>query len=133
MTTLFKKLNFKGQKEIFLFEAPLEFNEEISNMKSETSFETDINNFKQIEFAISFVKTKQEIDKIFSLIQKKLNGDGIVWFAYPKGTSKKYNVDIGRDKGSDNLLKNGFDTVRAVSIDEDWSALRFRRLEFIKK
>ncbi|MEO8820750.1 MAG: hypothetical protein ABI267_01845 [Ginsengibacter sp.] len=133
MTPLFKKLNFKTQKEIFIFDPPSEFNEEISNMKSETSFETDIENFKQIQFALSFVKTKQEIDKIFSLIQKKLEDDAIVWFAYPKRTSKKYNVDVGRDKGWDNLLKNGFDTVRAVSIDEDWSALRFRRLEFIKK
>ena len=26
----------------------------------------------------------------------------------------------------------GFDTVRQVAIDEDWSALRFRRLEYIK-
>ncbi len=26
----------------------------------------------------------------------------------------------------------GFDTVRQVAIDEDWSALRFRRVEFIK-
>jgi hypothetical protein len=26
----------------------------------------------------------------------------------------------------------GFETVRAVSIDEDWTALRFRRAEFIK-
>jgi hypothetical protein len=26
----------------------------------------------------------------------------------------------------------GFDTVRQVAIDEDWSALRFRRVEYIK-
>jgi aryl carrier-like protein len=26
----------------------------------------------------------------------------------------------------------GFDSVRMVAIDEDWSALRFRRVEFIK-
>jgi len=26
----------------------------------------------------------------------------------------------------------GFDSVRAVAIDDDWSALRFRRVEFVK-
>jgi hypothetical protein len=31
------------------------------------------------------------------------------------------------------LKKLGFDTVRAVAIDEDWTALRFRRKEFIKR
>jgi hypothetical protein len=30
------------------------------------------------------------------------------------------------------LKAAGFDTVRAIAIDEDWSALRFRRTEFIK-
>jgi hypothetical protein len=30
------------------------------------------------------------------------------------------------------LKAEGFDTVRAVAIDEDWSALRFRRIEYIK-
>jgi hypothetical protein len=30
------------------------------------------------------------------------------------------------------LGKAGFEPVRAVAIDEDWSALRFRRTEHIK-
>jgi hypothetical protein len=30
------------------------------------------------------------------------------------------------------LKKAGFDTVRSVAIDEDWTALRFRRKEYIK-
>jgi len=88
---------------------------------------------KEIEFVLAFVKTKKDINKIFLLIQKKLKEDGIVWFAYPKGTSKKYEVEISRDNGWEELRKNGFDTVRAVSRDEDWSALRFRRVEFIKE
>ncbi len=133
MTSLFKKLNFKGQKEIFLFDPPPEFEEEILNMKMETSFKINIGDCREIEFVLAFVKTKKDIDKIFPLIVKKLIKDGILWFAYPKGTSKKYKVEISRDKGWDELRKNGFDTVRAVSIDDDWSALRFRRVEFIKE
>lgn len=41
-------------------------------------------------------------------------------------------LNLNRDDGWDELKKAGFDTVRAVAIDEDWSALRFRRVEFIK-
>jgi len=133
MTPLFKKLNFKGQKEILLIDPPSEFEEEIINMKKETSFKNHIGDCGEIEFVLAFVKTKKEIDKIFPVIQKKIKEDGIVWFAYPKGTSKKYKVEISRDKGWEELRKNGYDTVRAVSIDEDWSALRFRRVEFIKE
>lgn len=57
----------------------------------------------------------------------------LLWFAYPKGTSKKYKCDFNRDDGWEPLRKLGFDTVRQVAIDEDWSALRFRRVEFIKR
>jgi hypothetical protein len=56
----------------------------------------------------------------------------VVWFAYPKGTSKKYKSEINRDNGWQILGELGFEGVRGVAIDEDWSALRFRRVEFIK-
>lgn len=56
----------------------------------------------------------------------------MVWFAYPKGTSKKYKSEINRDKGWLVMGEAGFEPVRMVAIDEDWSALRFRRTEFIR-
>ncbi len=102
-------------------------------MKNETSFITNLRDCKKIEFLLSFVKTKQEVETIALTLEKKLAGDAIIWFCYPKGTSKKYRVEINRDNGWDALRKLGLDTVRAVSIDEDWSALRFRKLEFIKR
>lgn len=67
-----------------------------------------------------------------SSISPKIKGDGIVWFAYPKGTSKKYKVEINRNRGWQSVVDAGFEGVRAVAIDEDWSALRYRRIEFIK-
>jgi hypothetical protein len=38
---------------------------------------------------------------------------------------------VNRDTGWDVLRRAGFDTVRLVAIDADWSALRFRRKEHI--
>ena len=55
-----------------------------------------------------------------------------MWFAYPKGSSKRYRCGINRDTGWAALGKAGFEGVRMVAIDEDWSAVRFRRAEFIK-
>jgi hypothetical protein len=59
-------------------------------------------------------------------------GDALLWFAYPKGTSKRYTCDFNRDSGSDVIRNAGFDSVRQIAIDEDWSAPRFRRVEYIK-
>jgi hypothetical protein len=55
-----------------------------------------------------------------------------VWFAYPKGTSKRYKSELSRDSGWEVLGKLGFECVRSVAIDEDWSAARFRRVAFIR-
>jgi hypothetical protein len=55
-----------------------------------------------------------------------------VWFAYPKGTSKRFKSTINMSTGWTALGEAGFESVRRVAIDEDWSAKRFRRVEFIK-
>lgn len=133
MTTLFKKLNFKGQKEIGIFNAPAEFQKELAAMRSETFIKTSQSECKDAGFIISFVKSKKDIDSIAEFLQKKLEGDPVIWFAYPKKTSKKYKVEINRDSGWESIEKLGFETVRAVSIDDDWSALRFRLSQFVNK
>ena len=80
---------------------------------------------------LAFVVTKIELDNLAEMVVSNVSGDALLWFAYPKGTSTKYKCDFNRDSGWDVLRKSGFDTVRQVAIDEDWSALRFRRVEFI--
>jgi hypothetical protein len=85
-----------------------------------------------VGFFLAFVTLQSEVDALSQEVASRAKGDAIVWFAYPKGTSQKYKCDFNRDTGWDVLKAAGFDTVRAVAIDEDWSALRFRRKEFIK-
>jgi hypothetical protein len=51
---------------------------------------------------------------------------------YPKGTSRKFSSDITRDHGWDPVLETGMRAVSQVSVDDDWSALRFRNGRYIK-
>jgi len=132
MSTIFSKLNLTKQKLIFVINAPDSFKAELSTL-SDIRVVDDIQSKHPLEFAIVFVNKKSQIDQIASSIDKKAQGDVVVWFAYPKGTSKKYHCDFNRDNGWDVLKGFGFDTVRQIAIDDDWSALRFRRNEFIGK
>jgi hypothetical protein len=50
---------------------------------------------------------------------------------YPKGTSRKYSSDINRDHGWDPIIETGFRAVTQVSVDDDWSALRFRNVRYV--
>ncbi len=86
----------------------------------------------KVPFAIGFAVSQSECDRISSTVASATEGDSIVWIAYPKGSSKKYKCDFNRDTGWTVLGDAGFEPVRQVAIDEDWSALRFRRTEYIK-
>ncbi len=131
ITTVFDKLNLRSQKEILVLNAPESFEKELDGLKG-VLVNRQVEKVKGFEFALAFATKQTEVNRLTKALAAKAQGDAILWFAYPKGTSKKYKCDFNRDNGWDELKKSGFDTVRAVAIDEDWSALRFRRVEFIK-
>ena len=130
MPTVFAKLNLKDQKQIVILDSPESFESELKALK-DIEIIRDLKKTKELTFSLAFVTTQDKVDALAPVIARKADGDAVVWFAYPKGTSTKYKCEVNRDSGWDILRKSGFDTVRQVAIDEDWSALRFRRIEFI--
>jgi hypothetical protein len=132
MSELLKKLNFKDQKEILILNAPEDFAPFLKEIKSAAKVITELKSGQEISFVIAFVKTQKEVDNFAPKIAKALIADGLLWMAYPKGTSKKYKSEISRDKGWVPLGALGFETVRLIAINEDWSCMRFRKAEYIK-
>lgn len=130
-TPLFKKMNLKDQKEILVLNAPSSFDAELRVLKGVKVLRSAAG-LKEIDFAIAFVMKQAEVDAAARTLGKLAKGDAVVWFAYPKQSSKRYQSEIHRDHGWDVIGKEGFEPVRAVAIDEDWSGLRVRRVEFIK-
>ena len=133
MNPIFAKLNYKAQPEIVVINAPDAFLPVLNDMRSLATILTDPHPIDPITFAIAFVKTQQEVDAISRALAEKIKGDGVLWMVYPKGSSKKYECDFNRDTGWTVLGESGFETVRMVAIDDDWSALRFRRVDYVKK
>jgi hypothetical protein len=128
---IFDKLNLKSLTKILVLNAPQSFEPELAALRGIT-ISRSLRGLGEIEFSLAFVTRQKEVDQLAGSIVKIAKGDPVVWFAYPKGTSKQYQSEINRDTGWQALKQAGFDTVRMVAIDEDWSALRFRRVEFIK-
>lgn len=130
MATIFDKLNLKAQREILIINAPASFESELVNL-GVVAIRRDAKAVKEIGFCLAFVTRITELEKLTTLLPRKAEGDALLWFAYPKGTSKKYQCEFNRDTGWDSMRRAGFDTVRQIAIDDDWTALRFRRVEFI--
>ncbi len=131
MTPLFKKLNLGTHETILVLNAPDSFEAELIQLAG-IKVLRKIPSSPNVPFVIGFATNQMELDQLSDKIIKSITGDAIAWVAYPKKSSKRYKCDFNRDEGWNVLGEADFEPVRQVAIDEDWSALRFRRVEHIK-
>ena len=131
MGPVFEKLNLKDQAEVVVLHAPLSFEPQLAWL-TDRRVVRDLGEVEAVRFALAFAYMKSELDALSAALAAKAEGDAVLWFAYPKRTSKRYKADFDRDNGWEVLRAAGFAPVRQVAIDADWSALRFRRAEFVR-
>ena len=131
MQTTFEKLNLKSIMDIVVLNAPESFEAELASLKGVT-VERELKRAGEVEFFLAFVTKQKEADLLSRAIAMKAAGDAVIWFAYPKGTSRRYKSEINRDSGWRVMGDAGFAPVRMVAIDDDWSAVRFRPVDKIK-
>lgn len=119
--TLSQKFQIKDGYSLLVFNAPSGYAEKIG------SVDTERKNDAIYDFVAVFVSSKAEIDNLAPKAMAAVRPDGLLWFLYPKKTSG-IKTDIHRDVGWDILKSAGWDGVRAISLDNIWSGLRFRRV-----
>jgi len=132
MKNLLAKLNYKGQKRISVINSEEKFIQSISAELRDVTIDQKIDPRYPYDFIIIFVKSVSEVEQLAPGTIHNLKADGVLWFCYPKKTSKKYKSDLNRDHGWTILNESGFHGIRMVAIDENWSALRFRNKKYIK-
>ncbi|WP_066319059.1 MULTISPECIES: hypothetical protein [Aquimarina] len=133
MTPLFKKLQLPPElDEVLILNEPKGFCKELDCLK-DVDVKESLIQVSEVDFAIVFVTEKKQIENRIETLYPKFVGDGILWFAYPKKSSKNYTSEITRDYGWGVLGDYNLEPVRQVSIDDDWTALRFRKVSFIRK
>ena len=129
MDPLLKKMNWKEGMKIRVWNVPTELLELVETWKKEGLIASEK---EKPDFMLAFVQTEEEVEKYFSQMHELSPEDEVIWLAYPKGTSKRYKSQINRDKGWKYLGQFEYEGVRQIAIDKDWSALRFRKIRFIK-
>jgi hypothetical protein len=125
---ILKKLRLKDQSPLLVYNPPDEYRPVMAAISGEIHTSPQA----KYKFVHVFVKNAAEVAKLAVPAAQSLEGDGYLWISYPKKSSKKHTSDISRDHGWEPLGALGFEPVTQVSINEDWSALRFRKVEDIK-
>jgi hypothetical protein len=123
MNPLVKKIFFKNQEPVLLLNLPPELQTLSQDFaKAHTSLKG------KYGFLLAFVKSMAEGEKLAKILPKHVDEKTVVWVAYPKGTSKKYKSDYNRDTGHALMARHGLDGVSLVSLGDDWSAMRFKKI-----
>lgn len=91
MSALFNKLNLKDEEEIFILNAPASFAGEIDALH-DVEIKRTVDASSVIQFSLAFAEKKADLDHYSALVSEKAEGDAVLWFAYPKGSSKKIQM-----------------------------------------
>jgi hypothetical protein len=132
MKKLLDKLDYKDYRRIAIINAEPKFLREVSKELIGIIIDSEIDQRCPYEFMILFVRSASEVNLLAPKALHNLTANGVLWLCYPKKNSKLFSTGLERDCGWSTLNNLGFYGIRMVSIDEDWSAVRFRNKKYIK-
>lgn len=131
MADLFHKLQCQGQGRVTIIDSPSELLPLWDSAPVEVSLLAEPPLQGVLAFVLCFVSSRRQIAERMAALAPRLEGDAVLWFCYPKSSSTRYRCDFNRDSGWEPLGERGWEPVRQVAVDQDWSALRFRKAEYI--
>jgi hypothetical protein len=115
-----ERLQVKGDRRVAVIGASAVLDKKIGVQKARAEL-------AKADVILLFVPDRAHLDAALPGILKKAPPSAIFWLAYPKLTSGLAK-DLSRDVVHGLAPEYGLETVSQIAIDEDWSALRLKRL-----
>ncbi len=122
MQDIIKKFKFKDNG--IVINAPTTLEIQFVELGFKTSFDKKTKSTN----TLVFINNNKDYVDFLNKQLKNIEPDSVLWFAYPKKTSKVM-TDINRDTIRMTGEEFNITTVTAISIDDTWSALRFRPID----
>ena len=125
---LIKKLQIKNDHSLLIADCPAELKPLFDGLPAEYASPAG----KKFDVVLLFAHNELEILEQIPRADTALNGDGLLWLGYPK-QSGSIPSELSRDKVWEALKPLGFEPVRLISLNHDWSCMRLRKAEERKK
>jgi hypothetical protein len=123
MSPITKKLGIKPGYKVLILNAPEGYIHSLEPLPEGAEVARAANG--KYDFVQLFVYNKADVDKNGLAAWENLKPGGTLWYAYPKKTGQ-IKTDITRDVAWEKIVEAGFGPVAMVSLDDTWSAFRFR-------
>lgn len=120
--SLAQKLLLKPGMSLVVINAPANYEELLGPLPEGVTLKTSLAG--RADALHLFVRTRAEVTALIKKVAPKLTADTLLWLSYPKKTSE-LESELSRDEGWDAADDAGLETVAAIAVDDDWSALRF--------
>jgi hypothetical protein len=125
-TSLIKKLGIKPKQRVLILNAPEGYADQIgTQLPTDVELITSPASAGNSDVVLQFVRNKAEVEKDTPIAIELVKPGGRLWISYPK-QSAKIPTDINRDILWKIFPNSEWRPVTQISIDEIWSALRFR-------
>ena len=110
----------------------LQLPDDCTQLFESIDYEKSIRGKAKIEQVLLFAVSQEVLQQQVPKFIDQLADEALFWVAYPK-KSGNIKSDMTRDKGWEAIMGKGYDPVMQIAINEDWSALRFRKSAAIGK
>lgn len=121
--TVFEKLQLKEEKNLLVQGLPSSIEKQFAKLSFSKSV-TPLLKSRKIDFALVFAINQNQLTSIMQEVLPAMHGEGKLWIAYPKATSKIVS-DLNRQCTWACLRSKGFESVQETELDHVWTAVRF--------
>jgi hypothetical protein len=122
-TSLVRKLKLANARSPVVLGAPSGYRESLEGALGKPVADTVAGQHDWIQL---FARDRAALDAGLPAAAAYLDERGLLWLAYPKGSSK-IQTDLTRDAGWDAVASADLMWLTLVSVDETWSAFSLRR------
>ena len=122
---LLKKLRIKPDQIFAVLHPPAGYLNSLGKLPDGVLVDSEL--VDRYDLIHAFFAHFQELEIQIEDIQTALVDGGILWISYPKQSAKQ-DTDLNRDILRESLLNHSLKAVAQISIDDTWSALRFKTL-----
>ncbi len=129
-SSLPKKLQMKAGQRAVIINAPENYVEKLGPLPEGLELVTEPEG--QFDFVQVFVKNLADVQSLVPTTMQVVKRDALLWIAYPKGGAKA-GTDVNRDILWNAVAQYNLTGTTLISLDEVWSAMRFRPSERVGK
>lgn len=124
-TALAKKLLIRPGQRVLVLNAPEGYLGELEPLPEAVDVATEPTGTGAFDVVQLFARDTAQLDRDWSTASAATKPGGVLWVAWLK-QSAKLPTDLNRDSLWARLRETGWTGVASISVNEMWSALRFR-------